>query len=229
VQATVGREIKRISDPDARAWWMDARSLVQRCRRSSQLFPKHLPFDGQPRSGDVWQWLQAASQEPDIGPMSRRAAATARILRQPLVCWPGKPQIRSPDLCTLKGHLRKVSSVAYSPDGKHVVSGSSDTTVKIWDAHTGEVVGADVSHFFTLLSYDCPVLTADRAIEQKFTLTELSELTSAYSVAYSPDSKHVVVGSYDRTVKIWDAQTGKKVNVVSDPCHIGACLPGAYG
>jgi WD40 repeat protein len=31
-----------------------------------------------------------------------------------------------------------VSSVAYSPDGKHIVSGSGDTTVTIWDSQTGE-------------------------------------------------------------------------------------------
>ena len=34
------------------------------------------------------------------------------------------------------------------------------------------------------------------------------------SVAYSPDGKHIVSGSYDNTVKVWDAQTGKEVNVL---------------
>ena len=42
--------------------------------------------------------------------------------------------------CTLTGHSGSVSSVAYSPDGKHIVSGSSDNTVKIWDAHSGKEV-----------------------------------------------------------------------------------------
>jgi WD40 repeat protein len=44
--------------------------------------------------------------------------------------------------CTLGGHTDYVRSVAYSPDGKHVVSGSEDNTVKVWDAVTGE----EVSH-----------------------------------------------------------------------------------
>ena len=44
--------------------------------------------------------------------------------------------------CTLTGHLNTVASVAYSPDGKHIVSGSYDQTVKVWDAATGE----EVSH-----------------------------------------------------------------------------------
>ena len=42
--------------------------------------------------------------------------------------------------CTLTGHSNYVTSVAYSPDGKHIVSGSRDNTVKIWDAQSGEEV-----------------------------------------------------------------------------------------
>ena len=42
--------------------------------------------------------------------------------------------------CTLTGHSDLVYSVAYSPDGKHVVSGSRYNTVKVWDAQTGKEV-----------------------------------------------------------------------------------------
>ena len=41
-------------------------------------------------------------------------------------------------LQTLKGHTSRVSSVAFSPDGKQIVSGSYDTTVRRWDAATGQ-------------------------------------------------------------------------------------------
>jgi WD40 repeat protein len=40
----------------------------------------------------------------------------------------------------LEGHTGYVSSVAFSPDGKHIVSGSLDKTIRVWDAVTGEVV-----------------------------------------------------------------------------------------
>ena len=48
--------------------------------------------------------------------------------------------------CTLTGHSDWVRSVAYSPDGKHVVSGSCDNTVKVWDAQTGKEVIVLVYH-----------------------------------------------------------------------------------
>jgi WD40 repeat protein len=41
-------------------------------------------------------------------------------------------------LQTLKGHTGSVSSVAFSPNGKQIVSGSSDTTVRRWDAAIGQ-------------------------------------------------------------------------------------------
>ena len=42
--------------------------------------------------------------------------------------------------CTLTGHSGEVNSVAYSPDGKHIVSGSDDNTVRVWDSQTGKEV-----------------------------------------------------------------------------------------
>ena len=42
--------------------------------------------------------------------------------------------------CTLTGHSNYVTSVAYSPDGKHIVTGSEDSTVKVWDSQTGKEV-----------------------------------------------------------------------------------------
>ena len=48
--------------------------------------------------------------------------------------------------CTLTGHSGSVRSVAYSPDGKHIVSGSDDQTVKVWNAATGTEVNVLLCH-----------------------------------------------------------------------------------
>ena len=83
-------------------------------------------------------------------------------------------------LKTLEGHSNDVYSVAYSPDGTKIVSCSSDETIKIWDANTGNCLQ-------TLEGHKYPVL----------------------SVAYSPDGTKIISGSGDKTIKIWDANTGE--------------------
>ena len=45
---------------------------------------------------------------------------------------------------TLTGHSDGVLSVAFSPKGDRIVSGSSDNLIKIWDAETGAEVGSSV-------------------------------------------------------------------------------------
>ena len=81
---------------------------------------------------------------------------------------------------TLTGHTNYVSSIAFSPDGRTLVSGSWDETVCLWDAETGE---------------------------QKRTLTGHTD--SVYSVVFSPDGKTLASGSGDGTVRLWDAMTGE--------------------
>ena len=61
--------------------------------------------------------------------------------------------------CTLTGHSHYVTSVAYSPDGKHVVSGSYDNTVKVWDSQTGTEVSHRVLTLFIILLLCALMLT----------------------------------------------------------------------
>ena len=74
-----------------------------------------------------------------------------------------------------KGHSKSISSIAISPDGKNIVSGSIDKTIKVWDFKTGECLNSLEGHS------DC-----------------------VRSIAISPDGKNIVSGSDDTTIKVWD-------------------------
>ncbi len=45
-----------------------------------------------------------------------------------------------PEIFVQMGHTKQVTSVAFSPDGKHALSGSVDNTLKLWDIATGKEV-----------------------------------------------------------------------------------------
>ena len=77
----------------------------------------------------------------------------------------------------------QVNSVAFSPDGTRIVSGSDDRKVRIWNADSGEQVGD-------------PLTGHDEEVR---------------SVAFSSDGTRIVSGSDDTTVRIWDADCGEQV------------------
>ena len=80
----------------------------------------------------------------------------------------------------LSGHTDVVNSVVFSPDGKSLVSGGHDNTVKLWDVQTGGVVKTFSGH------------------------TKLVR-----SVSISADNTMIASGSWDKTVHLWDIQKGE--------------------
>ena len=84
------------------------------------------------------------------------------------------------------GHTKRVNSVVFSPDGNTIASGSSDNTVRLWDAKTGTLKDILTGH---TLGFN--------------------------SVAFSPDGNTLASGSWDKTVRLWDAKTGALKNTIT--------------
>jgi WD40 repeat protein/tetratricopeptide (TPR) repeat protein len=132
----------------------------------------------------------------------------------------------------LEGHRGDVNSVAISGDGRRIVSGSADKTVKVWDAergkelltlkgHAGEVLGVAISGDGRRVVSCCSgdetvkVWDAERG-RQRFALK--GHTAAVLAVAISDDGRRIVSGGgnpQDNTrpgeVKVWDAQTGKEL------------------
>jgi WD40 repeat protein/tRNA A-37 threonylcarbamoyl transferase component Bud32 len=102
------------------------------------------------------------------------------------------------DLLTIKGHSDAVQSVAYSPDGTRLASASSDGTVRVWDAITGQEV--------------LPPLRGHTGVVN--------------TVAYSPDGRKLVSAGHDQTVKLWDVATGQLLRTLTG--HTGAVFGLAF-
>jgi WD40 repeat protein len=85
----------------------------------------------------------------------------------------------SPWSDSLEGHTGPVMSVTVTGDGQHVVSGSEDNTVKVWDLSSGRLL---------------------RSLE--------GHTGKVTSVAVTGDGQHIASGSSDKTVKVWEIATG---------------------
>ena len=75
-----------------------------------------------------------------------------------------------------------MESVAWSPEGKRLATGSRDGTAKVWDAASGQEL-----------------------------LTLKGHSNFVIGIAWSPDGKRLATGSWDNTAKVWDAVSGREL------------------
>jgi len=162
-----------------------------------------LPTDGKPVKGPHWHDLDTALNDVTKGilkvvkQLTAYHATALPVVAEEVLQAAARPSLITPTiqqpknkapvllplpveqltlLLTLTGHAEAVWSVAISPDGQTLVSGSSDKTIKVWDLSTGKLVRT---------------LTGHTGI--------------VWSVAISPDGQTLVSGSLDKTIKMWGA------------------------
>jgi len=117
---------------------------------------------------------------PEIQAMLEQAKQSKTSWLRPLT-----PSFSTPGgrlLCTLTGTSSFVDAVAVTPDGKRLISGSSDTALRVWDLEKRE---------------------------ELFTLTGHSSRINA--VAVTPDGERLISGSSDKTLKVWNLKKGEEL------------------
>ncbi len=118
---------------------------------------------------------------------------------------------------TLTGHTSAVLSVAFSRDGKYIVTASADGTAKIWEVETGALIRTLVGHTQGVTSAEFSpngkyVLSACGDGEVRIWDIEtgqdviqiMAHAGRVNSAQFSPDGTKIVTASNDKTAKIWD-------------------------
>ena len=163
--------------------------------------------------------------------MRERYASSLRNAPRVLVglpySWPPSQQVMR--------HTHQVTSVAFSPDGSRIVSGSEDDNkVRVWNTMTGEKEGELKGHmagvkcvtfshnglFIVSGSCDCSVRVWDMSKWETKILLE-GHWDIVWSVGISHDDKLLVSGSGDHSVRIWDTNTGNIIRQAERPSRSG--------
>src|SRR6266542_2655522 len=117
-----------------------------------------------------------------------------------------------------------VYSVAFSPDGKTLASGSGDNTIRLWDVGAGRLIRSLAGHGGAVRSVAFSPdgkMIASASEDKTIKLWQVStgkyirlfngHTGSVYSVAFSPDGKMIASGSHEQVVKLWDVGTGNLI------------------
>jgi WD40 repeat protein len=134
-------------------------------------------------------------------------------------------------------HTDLVTSVLFTPDGKFAFTACEDKMIRKWDLETGEVVlTASYESYFVqsmAISNDGKyiLIGADRNGAAGQIDVNTGELvkeflhnndSGIYAVTFSPDGKYVLTGSFDRTARLWDIESGDLLRTFKHKDYVNA-------
>ncbi|MEG3858080.1 serine/threonine-protein kinase [Microcoleus sp. herbarium12] len=129
---------------------------------------------------------------------------------------------------TLTGHKNLISSVAFSPNGEVIASGSDDKTIKLWQVQEGQEIVSLTGHansvHTVVFSPDGKTLASsshDKTIklwrmkDGQEIRTLSGHTNSVYGLAFSPDGETIASSSWDKTIKLWRVKDGQEIRTFS--------------
>jgi len=162
------------------------------------------------------------------GGVDEETEPASTVVRKP----PPRTQSDNPPILQLDtgGHKSLIRDVVFTPDGKYLVSAGDDKVIRVWDIKTGKTVrtlrgqigaGSEGKVFAMALSPDGQWLAVggwmhpecagrcgdirlyDFASGQLVTLLK-GHTNVVFSLAFSPDNRYLVSGSYDNNAIVWE-------------------------
>ncbi len=133
-------------------------------------------------------------------------------------------------------HTAAVKSVAFSPDGSLLATGSEDKTICIWNTKTGELVTTIGDNFFPAIalkfrSNDELFIASGPDIKLidfsgKIIRTYTGKTVHIWSIDYNELKRKITAGSFGKTIRVWDTESGKEVLLLEG--HEKSTLPVSF-